>query len=202
MKHLCAVLILLIALTIPLSAQDTHQNAQGMDYFGGLHKKGSQLISLSAGTEIPLFIIPQDSGATETYPLGFGASFSLEYQYFIANRLTLGGSLTGAFNTTVAGRTLFIAPIAAHMGYFWGIAPMEYSLGLDAGITIMRLSGNGVITPFTKLNFGIFRQISESWSLGGNLSYWLIPEIHTGAYSNLTRYGNFLGLTLSALYHF
>lgn len=198
MKHFPALLILLIALANPLSAQD----AQGTDYFGGLHKKGSQLISLSTGAEIPLFILPQDPGAAESYPLGFGASFSLEYQYFIANRLTIGGSLTGAFNTTVAGRTLFIAPIAAHAGYFWGIAPMEYSLGLDAGLTIMRLSGNGVITPFTKLNFGIYRQIGESWSLGGSLSYWLIPEIHTGAYSNLTRYGNFLGLTLSALYHF
>lgn len=198
MKHFSAFLILLFALAIPLSAQD----AQGTDYFGGLHKKGSQLISLSTGAEIPLFILPQDPGAAESYPLGFGASFSLQYQYFIANRLTLGGSLTGAFNTTVTGRTLFIAPIAAHAGYFWGIAPMEYNLGLDAGLSILRLSGNGVITPFAKLNFGIYRQISESWSLGGDLSYWLIPEIHTGTSSSLTRYGNFLGLTLSALYHF
>ena len=199
MKRTFALIGLLILLSPPLFAQAA---PNGDDYFGGLHKKGSQIISLSTGAGVPLFILPEDALATEATPLGIGASFSLSYQYFIANRLTLGGSLTGAFNGTVGGRTLFMAPVALKLGYWWGAAPMEYTVGLDLGLNVLRLSGNGMITPFAKLGGGMFVQISQSWSLGGQVYWWLIPEIHTGAYSDLTRYANSLEISLGAVYHF
>jgi len=199
MKRTFAAITVLILLALPLFAQTA---PDGNDYFGGLHRKGSQIISLSTGAGIPLFILPADALATEATPLGIGASFSLGYQYFIANRITIGGSLTGAFNGTVGGRTLFIAPVALKLGYWWGTAPMEYTVGLDLGMNILRLSGNGMITPFAKLGGGMFVQISQSWGLGGQAYWWLIPEIHTGAYSDLTRYGNFLEISLGAVYHF
>ena len=31
---------------------------------------------------------------------------------------------------------------------------------------------------------------------------WFIPEIHFGTYSDLTRYGTFLEISLGAVYHF
>lgn len=190
-------LILLAAL--PLFGQD---KSDGQDYFGGLHKKGSQIISLTTGAGVPLFILPADALATEATPLYVGASFSLSYQYFIANRLTIGGSLTGAFNGTVGGRTLFVAPVAFKLGYWWGKQPVEYTVGMDLGASVLRLSGNGMITPFAKLGGGAFAQVSEAWSLGGQVYWWLIPEIHTGTYSSLTRYANSLEVSLGALYHF
>lgn len=190
-----AALILLAAL--PLFAQTMNEE----DYFGGLHRKGSQLISLNAGADIPLFILT-DSFAFEQANLGVGASFTLGYQYFIANRLTIGGSLCGAFNGTIGGRTLFVAPIAFKLGYWWGKGTMEYNVGADLGLSILRLSGDGVISPFTKLGGGAYAQVSEAWSLGGLVYWWLIPEIHLGSNSDLTRYGNFLEVSLSALYHF
>jgi len=199
MKRTFAAISVLVLLALPLFAQTS---SEGNDYFGGLHKKGSQIISLSTGAGIPLFIVPADSLATVDRPLGIGASFNLGYQYFIANSLTIGGSLTGAFNGTVGGRTLFMAPIAFKLGYWWGTAPMEYTVGLDLGMNILRLSGDGMITPFAKLGAGMFVKLTQSWSLGGQAYWWLIPEIHTGAYSDLTRYGNFLEISIGALYHF
>lgn len=199
MKSRFVIVSALLLLVLPLWAQD---KAGDQDYFGGLHKKGSQLISLSTGANIPLFILPADPDPTEVTPLNVGASFSLSYQYFVANRVSLGGSLTGAFNGTVGGRSLFLAPIAAHVGYWWGKTPMEYTVGLDAGMNIMRLSGDGMITPFAKLGVGVFHQIGNAWSLGGQTYWWFIPEIHTGTYSDLTRYGNFLEISVSAVYHF
>ncbi len=190
-----AALILLAAL--PLFAQTANEE----DYFGGLHRKGSQLISLNAGADIPLFILT-DSFDAEKAKLSVGASFTLGYQYFIANRFTIGGSLCGAFNGTVGGRTLFVAPIAFKMGYWWGKSTMEYNVGADLGLSILRLSGDGVISPFTKLGGGAYAQVNEAWSLGGQVYWWLIPEIHLGSNSALTRYGNFLEVSLSALYHF
>jgi hypothetical protein len=203
MKRTLAALVVLLCIALPLSAQVSGQpDPAGTDYFSGIYKKGSQLISLSTGAGIPLFILPVDSSATSPYPLEVGASFSLSYEYFVANRLAIGGSLTGAFNTTVGGRTLFMAPVALKLGYWWGNAPMEYNLGMDLGLNIMRLSGNGVITPFVKAGGGAYIQITEAWSLGGQLYWWFIPELHYGTSANLNRYGNFLEISIGALYHF
>ena len=203
MKRTLAALFALLCIALPLSAQVAGQSeSDGTDYFGGLHKKGSQIISLTTGAGIPLFILPADPSATSDYPLGVGASFSLNYEYFVANRLAIGGSLTGAFNTTVGGRTLFMAPVALKLGYWWGTAPLEYTVGMDMGLNIVRLSGNGVITPFIKAGGGAFVQLSQSWSLGGQLYWWFIPEVHYGSSASLNRYGNFLEISIAALYHF
>lgn len=198
MKSRFLLPLMLVMLVSAAAAQDGQAN----DYFGGLHRKGSQLIELSTGVQAPLFIIPKDISATESSTLGFGASFSLRYQYFVANSVSVGGTLGGAFNGTIAGRSLFLAPISLHAGYWWGTAPMEYTAGIDLGMNVLRLSGKGMITPFAKLGGGVFRQISEAWSLGGQAYWWLVPEIHTGAYADLTRYGNFMEISFSAVYHF
>jgi hypothetical protein len=204
MKRTIAAVFALLCIALPLSAQTSAKaDTEGSDdYFGGLHKKGSQLISLTTGAELPLFILPADSTATSAYPLGVGASFSLNYEYFVANHWALGGSLCGAFNTTVGGRTLFMAPIALKMGYWWGSAPMEYTVGMDIGANIMRLSGDGVITPFAKAGGGAFVQMNQSWSLGAQVYWWLVPELHFGSYASLDRYGHFLEISIGALYHF
>ncbi|HWR11568.1 MAG TPA: hypothetical protein VN445_07095 [Rectinemataceae bacterium] len=200
MKRKIAVIgLLLLLVSLPVFAQEEPLID---DYFGGLHKKGSQIISLSTGAGIPLFILPADALATETSPLGVGASFSLGYQYFIANRLTIGGSLCGAFNSTVGGRTLFVAPVSFKLGYWWGKEPMEYTVSADVGASVLRLSGDGTISPFAKLGGGAYTQISEAWSLGGQVYWWLIPELHFGANSDLTRYANFLEISVGAVYHF
>jgi len=198
-RKLAALSAIALLAALPLFAQAPDE---AEDYFGGLHKKGSQIISLTTGGGVPLFILPADALATEATPLGVGASFSLGYQYFVANRLTIGGSLTGAFNGTVGGRTLFMAPVAFRLGYWWDSGIMEFTTSLDLGANVMRLSGNGVISPFTKLGGGAFAQVSEAWSIGGQAYWWLIPEIHFGAESDLTRYGNFLEISLGAVYHF
>jgi hypothetical protein len=193
-----ALTLFALALALPLSAQ----NSEVSDLFGGYHEKGSQIISITTGTGIPLFIVPASATPGENRPLKVGASFNLSYRYFIADRLTLGGGLTGAFNSTVGGRTLFLAPVTAGAAWWWNTAALEGSVGLDVGMNVMRLSGNGVLTPFAKAGTGLYYRISGGWSLGAQLYGWFIPEIHVGDYSDLTRYGTELELSISALYHF
>ncbi|TXT41968.1 MAG: hypothetical protein FD137_2417 [Spirochaetes bacterium] len=199
MKRSITVLIVLTAMVTTVWSQAPRN---GTEYFGGLHRQGSQNIQLALGAGIPLFILPLDSSATESRPLDIGASFSLGYQYFVLNRLTLGGSLTGAFNTTVGGRTLFMAPISFRTAYWFDAESLELNLGVDLGFNVMRLSGNGVITPFAKLGGGAFVEVSEAWSVGGQLYWWLVPELHVGLQSGLTRYGNFLEISVGTVYHF
>ena len=199
MKRTFTVLIILAAMAAAAWAQAPQD---GTEYFGGLHRQGSQNINLALGAGIPLFILPLDPAATESRPLDIGASFSLGYQYFLLNRFSIGGSLTGAFNTTVGGRTLFMAPLSFKTAYWMGVESLEFNIGAEAGLNIMRLSGNGVITPFAKVGGGAFVKVSEAWSVGGQLYWWLVPELHFGSESSLTRYGNWLELSVGTVYHF
>lgn len=197
MKSRIALALMLAALCSGAAAQNS-----SVEYTsGGMHMKGGQAISLNAGVQVPLFVLPASAGATDPYPLGVGTSFGLSYQYFVADRISVGGSFTGAFNGTVGGRSLFMAPIAFKASYWWGASPMEYSASIDAGAAILRLSGNGMITPFAKAGMGAYYQVNGSWSLGGQAFWWFIPEIHTGSYANLTRYANIAEISAGAIYH-
>lgn len=197
MKRAVLAGALFLCLGLLASAQAT----PAADYFGGYHTKGSQAISLSSGANIPLFILPGDAQDTKA-PLKAGISFSIGYSYFVADRLSLGGTLTGALNGTVGGRTLFLAPLSARLAYWWGSDPMEYQAALELGLNVMRLSGHGMITPFAKLGTGVYRKIGDAWGLGLQVFWWLVPELHFGTYSDLTRFGNSLEVSVGATYHF
>jgi hypothetical protein len=199
-RRLLAIVCGLIVFIGPLWAQQTETTKTKAVIES--QQKGSQAILLAVGVNVPLFILPADAQATQNNTLGVGAAFGLQYQYFLFDHVSLGGSLFGSFATTLAGQSLFVAPISAHAAYWWGGAPMEYTAGLDLGMTVMRLSGDGMLTPFAKLGAGAYYKLDSSWSLGGQANVWFIPELHVGDYSNLTRYGAFLDVSVSAVYHF
>ena len=199
-RKLFVTVCALVLCTLPLCAQKAETDAAKA--IPESQQKGSQAIALAVGVNVPLFILPADAEATQNNTLGIGAAFGLQYQYFVLNHLSLGGSLFGSFATTLAGQSLFVAPISAHAAYWWGDSPIEYTAGLDLGMTVMRLSGDGMLTPFAKVGGGAYYKLDKSWSLGGLASMWFIPEIHIGEYSELTRYGGFFDVSVSAVYHF
>jgi len=77
---------------------------------------------------------------------------------------------------------------------------MEYEVSAELGMNIMRLYGNGLISPIAKFGGGISRFVDSSWSIGFKLNWWFVPEIHLGAFSNLTSYANFLEFSIGANY--
>jgi hypothetical protein len=197
-KRIIVIGFIALVSILPLAAQEIHQDP----YFGGLHKKDSQLITINVGAGVPLFIVPASPTPGDPNPLSIGASLNIGYQYFIVNKFSIGGALTGAYNSTIGGRNLFMAPLSFRAGYWFGKGSIEASIGGDIGLVIMRLSGNGVISPFLKAGGGAYFQVTDAWSLGGQVFWWLIPELHFGTESAYTRYGNILELSLGAVYHF
>jgi hypothetical protein len=138
-KSFSVIGLIALVSVLPLAAQDLQENP----YFGGLHKKGSQLIEINVGAGIPLFIVPASPTPGDPNPLDIGASLNIGYQYFIGNNFTIGGALSGAYNGTIGGRNLFMAPLSFRTGYWFGKGSIEASVGGDVGFVIMRLSGNG-----------------------------------------------------------
>lgn len=161
---------------------------------------GSQLITLSVAGQIPLFTFGGDTGVTSvnTY---LGGSFSFGYQYFVLPSLSIGGTLSGSYNLSVGSLSLFILPVTFKTAYWWSLYPFEFSLGAEAGAYMMRFDGNGMFGPIAKAGGGAYWRMSSGWSLGVEANYWFVPEIHTGDYADLTRFGNFLETGLIAVYH-
>jgi hypothetical protein len=158
--------------------------------------RGEQTISLGAGLHIPLFILPGSADKLE-----LGGAFSFGYQYFIARGLAIGGTIAGAFNGTLAGRSLFVAPLSFRTAYWWSIMPFEVDVAVEAGGYLSRLSGSGMLGPFAKVGGGAYWRTTSSWSLGLQTYLWLVPEIHWGDYSDYTRTGGLLEVSASAVYH-
>jgi hypothetical protein len=160
---------------------------------------GEQLLGLSAGFQIPAFLVPQ-TGAGVTN-LKLGGSFAFSYQYFVARSFAIGGNIAGAFNGTIGGQTVFVAPLGATASYWWTKLPFEVSVLGEAGAYLMRYNGKGIIDPFAKVGGGGYWRAAPSWSLGVQTYLWFVPEIHYGGYSSLNQYAGFIETSISAIYH-
>ncbi|MDP2816536.1 MAG: hypothetical protein Q8O19_07645 [Rectinemataceae bacterium] len=197
------VLALCLTATIPAFAQQSGSQ-QPPGSAGLTHpdsfSRGDQTLSLTTGFQIPLFIVP-DPTPLPGSELLLGGSFAFTYQYFLTSHLAIGGTLNGAFNGTVGGRSLFIAPLSFRTAYWWTRGSLEAGLGLEAGAYLMRLNSYGMIGPFAKFGPALAWRITDGWSIGTQLYYWFVPEIHTGDYASETRFGNFLEFSFAAVYH-
>jgi hypothetical protein len=160
---------------------------------------GEQLIGLSAGFHIPVFLTPVNDQGVDN--LSLGGSFSFSYQYFVARGFSIGGNIAGAFNGTIGGKSVFIAPLGATASYWWTKLPFEFSVLGEAGGFLMRYNGEGMLDPFLKAGGGAYWRASSSWSLGLQAYLWFVPEIHYGNYSELSQYSGFVETSIAAVYH-
>jgi hypothetical protein len=205
MKTRTAAAVILALLLVPaaaLSADDANTKARPIAGRATLadFEKGDQTIGLGIGLQLPLFIFDSDFQTTSAN-MNAGASFSVSYQYFVTKGLALGGSLSAAFNSTIANRSFFVAPLTFRTAYWWTTGPVELGLALEVGGDIKVLDSHTVFGPFAKAGAMAGWRISNAWSVGIQSFYWLIPEIHTGDQSSLTRYGNMLEVSATATYH-
>ncbi len=161
---------------------------------------GEQTISLSAGVQIPLFIAPEEQ-ATDEAKLKLGGSFSFGYQYFLARGFAIGGTVAGAFNGTIGGNSLFIAPLSFKTAYWWSLLPFELSVGAEIGGYILRVNNHGMLGPFAKVGGGAYWRSATAWSIGLQSHLWIVPEIHVGDYADLTRTAGMVEVSAIAVYH-
>lgn len=164
------------------------------------YERGEQTIGLAASVQFPLALLPDSIDDNENELLNGGA-FSFCYQYFLGPGLAIGGTLSGAFNGTIASRSLFVAPLSFRTAYWWALSSFEFFTAAEAGGYIMRFDGRGMLGPFGKAGLGALWQTGTGWSVGIQANYWFVPEIHYGEYADLTRYGHFLETGLIAIYH-
>lgn len=201
MKYLRLLLLLTLfcCLSGGLVAQETDD-----EIFVPTYSLGDQTLAINLGTQIPLFYAGGPDGIASTN-LTLGGMGSLAWASYITNEFKLGIEVGGSFSFTPNRRTLFIVPFVVNAEYIFNNFPFTFPVSLGVGTSVARLEDATKFDPFLKAGGSVYWNFSSQWAFGANLKYWFIPQIYlpsTPAGPDGTRFGNFVELTLSALYHF
>lgn len=184
-------------MALPVSAQEN--GGEPEEEFIPTYSMGDQILSLNLGLFIPLFFTGSPEGVTKTQ-LTVGGTGFLRWSSFIANNWSVGGEFGGMFAYTPQENTLFMIPVLARTTYYFRFYPFEIPVGMAMGIDFVRYEENShtdlILMPAT----GLYWNYDAEWAFGLDAKYWWQPQIYSTA--DETRYGNFLGVTASVLYHF
>lgn len=164
---------------------------------------GDQILSLNVGMLFPLFYTGGPDGRQDAN-LTLGGTGHLSWSSFLNNNLAVGGEFGGMFAFTPNRNTLFMIPLAARISYFLRAYPFEFPLTLAAGVNFSRFRDSFKTDPIVIPGAGFYWNYSTEWAFGLDLRYWWVPQIYRGPDppAEDTRFGNFLGTTLSVLYRF
>jgi hypothetical protein len=161
------------------------------------YKAGDMTIALLAGLHLPLAFI----GSPLSTQLDPGAGFGFSYRYFLDGQWAIGGDISGAFNGTIGGNSLFTAPLSFEFSWWKAVVPFEFTLEAGLGGYITRLKSLSYVGPFAKLGGAALWRTGTGWSVGLRVEGWAVPEIHIGTYADETRTAIFLHTGLIAVYH-
>ncbi len=200
MKRTIFTLILGACAIVGVAAQAAPGNDQPSSVYDyePIHK-GDQVIRISLGTGLGLFNFTPDGIETKTN-LNPGGSGSIGFSRFITNRVSLGGEITFAFNTTIGGNLYFYLPLTFLAGYEFVFGEIHVPVSVAIGGAFQTYSTTNYFGPIVRPELGAYWQYSPAWSFGVQTGWNLIPQWYTDEENNRT--GNILGLSAAFRYHF
>ena len=127
------------------------------------------------------------------------------YSRFLGPHFFLGIEIGVKFNSTLQQNTIFLIPIGMRTGWQFIMNRFEFPLFMTIGFAPQRVLDSSYTGLFLKGGGGAFYRFNPDWSFGLNTDWnwypqW--PREDGRRVPNKDVYGNILGLTLSARYHF
>ena len=195
-------LLILFAAAILLAAAPGEASAQA-SLSAPTYILGNQALIISAGMFVPLFF-QSPTGSLAGTNLSLGGVGSLQWAAYLNGNMTLGLEGGGMFAFSPNNRSLFMLPVTARYMYILRFYPFEVPLSISAGVNFTRLAEQFQILPILKPGASFFWNYDYEWAFGLNCIWWWTPNVYFGPTpsSSQTRFGNFLEITLSAMYHF
>ena len=176
------------------------------DYPIGLYSRGDQAFTISLGINFPtLFLNNGKILANKFTPPVGGMLGPMAYNYFFSSHFFVGAEIGFSFNATVGQNMLFIIPIGLRAGWQFVLRRFEIPLILTVGMVPQRYIDNSYFGFFMKGGVSVFYRFSPEWSFGMNTDWSWYPQrpLKDGSRDREKNAdGNFIGLTLSARYHF
>ncbi len=196
MKHAIVTAALLGALSLaPLEAQEKTPAPEPPP----LYTLGDQTLAITAGLFVPLFFISYAPAVAGTN-LSLGGTGSLQWQAYLASSWRIGVELGGVFAFSPNLNALLTLPVTAKITYLITFYPFEVPISLGAGFNVVKYSDQSIVDPLLKLGTGFYWIFSSSWSFGLNTVYWWDFQFAPDPSQSLI--GNFLEISVTALYHY
>jgi hypothetical protein len=196
------ILLLILCAAAPVFSAEG-SNAQPSQY-----TLGDQTLSINVGLFVPLFLLPMQPPYTATAllagsppQLSLGAVGSLCWAAYVAPQVRLGVELAGNFTLSPNANTLLMLPIMGKASYVFTFYPFEIPLSFAAGMNVVKYIDQYTIDLLLRPGASFYWIYNSSWSFGLNLNYWFDMQFDTTD-STQSRIGNFLEISLSALYHY
>jgi hypothetical protein len=158
------------------------------------YSPGDRNFSVSAGVVIPLYFSGIDNNQ---HGISLGGFASFVFNYFITQRIFIGGELSFIFAGTRGGNMLYIVPFGVRAGYQFSYQRFEFPVSLMIGAAAQSYLEKGYFGPVIKPAFSAFWRYTPDWSFGMNAGWWFIPQWPENGNNS---FGNFFELTLSARY--
>lgn len=166
------------------------------------YENGSQVFTISAGTNIPLFAKSSDkiefgpgSNGTNFTVGGFG---SIDYEVFLHPYIAIGGELGYQFNFIADGMVFSSVPILFKATYVPLQGTVELPISLGLGLDYLSYNGKSKICMMGELNVGVRYFFNQEWGMGLNTGLTFTPEF----YSDKTKNGmiGFVPINLTVNY--
>jgi hypothetical protein len=191
--------VLIMCVLAPLAAQD-EQDKQGKPKEPPpQYTLGDQTLSINAGLFVPLFFLTYQFAAASTH-LTVGGAGSLNWMAYVNSWLRVGIEVGGMFAFSPNGNTLLSLPITAKASYILSSYPFEIPFSLGVGMNVVKYIDKSMIDLILKPGVSGLWAYNASWSFGLNATYWWSMQFSKTA--DQGRIGNFLELSLCALYHY
>lgn len=162
-------------------------------------RKGDKCIKMGLTLNSPMFNSSNTRIAipTKIYP---GGSFYFGFAYFVANKFSLGGTLSFDFYITLGTNLYFAVPFTFDMVYTFSSGKWRFPLGFCIGGDFQTYNSTKYFGLIFRQEAGFQYQYSPEWSFGGTLSWNCVPQWYKNKDYNRT--SNILGISFVAKYHF
>jgi hypothetical protein len=160
---------------------------------------GDQTLSINAGLFVPLFFLDYQFGAASTH-LTVGGAGSLNWMAYVNRWMRVGIEVGGMFAFSPNMNVLLSVPITAKASYVFSTYPFEIPVSLAVGMNIVKYIDASTIDLLLKPGVSGLWAFNADWSFGLNLNYWWSMQFANPASEG--RIGNFLEISLCALYHY
>jgi|TergutMp193P3_1026864.scaffolds.fasta_scaffold04981_6 hypothetical protein len=201
-----AILLLLLTGLSPLFAQeegkedDPSVEIDWGDYSSDLYAPGDQTITISLGIVFPTFFFNNGNEIDHNFIPPVGGAGSIAYGYFLSSHFFIGAEIGGMFLFTLAGNTFGSPNLSVKAGYQFNIWKLEFPVSASVGMVWHTYLNHYYYGLYVKGGAAAFFRATPEWSFGLTVNWEWLPEWTGDEAKNID--GNFLGLMISARYHF
>ena len=166
---------------------------------------GDQFLKLSLDGVFPLNFPDVPSLFKEDeHQLSIGGTANIGYHYFMTKEIAIGFDIGFGFNVSTGGHIFNYVPFIFNGTYMFSYKKWQFPCTIGLGFAWESYNNNHYFPGLIlKPEAGVYYRMSESWSLGGEVFYMLMPQFSSWYNDDASNhFGNFLGIGLTAKYAF